>query len=113
MIKVFNILNPTFCLLLMIHLLAMSVCDDYLSKIINKSTIEQSFDIEEDTDNDSKNKTFEFDDFDDKYLVSSPSSFNYSLAFSLQENLSSSAFQYLQIVLPKSINEILIPPPRM
>jgi hypothetical protein len=112
MIKVFNILSRTFCLLLMIHILAISVCDDYLLKLINKSNIEQTLDIEEDTDNDSEDKTFEFDNFDDEYLVNSLSNFNYYHAFSLQENLSVSAFHYLQIALPQSINKILIPPPR-
>jgi hypothetical protein len=112
MIKVFNILSRTFCLLLMIHLLAVSVSNDYLLKLINKSNSEQTLDIEEDTNNDSKDKTFEFDDFDDEYLVNSLPNFNYYRAFSLQENLYSSAFQYLQIALPQSNNEILIPPPR-
>lgn len=110
MIKVFNILSRTLCLLLMIHLLAVSVCDDYLLKLINNSSIEQTHDIEE--DNDSKDKSFEFDDFDDEYLVNSLPNFNYYRTFSLQENLSTIAFQYLQIALPQSNNEILIPPPR-
>jgi hypothetical protein len=110
MIKVFNILSRTFCLLLMIHLLAISISDDYLLKLINKSNIEQTLDIEE--DNDSKDKAFEFDDFDDEYLVNSLPNFNYYRTFSLQENLSTIAFQYLQIALPQSNNEILIPPPR-
>ena len=61
MIKISNILNRTFCLLLIVHLLAISVCDDYLWKLINKSTIEQTLDIEEDTDNDSKEKSFKFE----------------------------------------------------
>jgi hypothetical protein len=96
MIKVFNILSRTFCLLLMIHLLAVSVCDDYLLKLINKSNIEQTLDIEKDTDNDSK----EFDDFDDEYLVNSPHNFIYNYS------------DYLQIALSQRIEEILIPPPR-
>jgi hypothetical protein len=110
MIKVFNILSRTFCLLLMIHLLAVSISNDYLLKLINNSNIEQTHDIEE--DNDSKDKAFEFDDFDDEYLVNSLPNFNYYRTFSLQENLSTIAFQYLQIALPQSNNEILIPPPR-
>ena len=112
MIKVFNILSRAFCLLLMIHLLAISISDDYLLKLINKSTLEQTLDIEKDTDNDSEDKTFEFDNFDDEYLVNSLPNFNYSHAFFLQADLSTSAFQYLQIALSQSDNEILIPPPR-
>jgi hypothetical protein len=112
MIKVFNILSPTFCLLLMIHLLAVSISDDYLLKLSNKSTIEQTHDIEEDTDNDSKDKSFEFDDFDDEYLITPSTNFNPLHNFFVIENLSTIAFQYLQIALPQSNNEILIPPPR-
>ena len=112
MIKVSNILIRTFCLLLMIHLLAVSVCDDYLLKLINKSNIEQTLDIEEDSDNDSNGKPFEFDDLDDKYLVN-PSNNHINHHYSLlQENLSSASFQYLQIALPQRISEILIPPPQ-
>jgi hypothetical protein len=112
MIKVFNIVSRTFCLLLMIHLLAVSVCDDYLLKLISKSNIEQTLDIEEDTDNDLEDKTLEFDDFDDEYLVNSLPNFNYYRALSQHEDLSPTAFQYLQIALPQSNNEIMIPPPR-
>lgn len=109
MIKVFNILSRTFCLLLMMHLLAVSVCDDYLLKIINKSTIEQPFDIEEDTDDNVKDKTLEFDD---EYLVNSPNHFDICHLFLLEYKLSKVSFKYLQIALPQSNNKILIPPPR-
>jgi hypothetical protein len=112
MIRVFNILSRTFCLLLMIHLLAISVCNDYLLKIINKSNIEQTLDIEEDTDNGSENKSVEFNDFDDEYLVNAPNSFINSHSFQVQENISKVSFQYLQIALSQRISEILIPPPR-
>ena len=112
MIKVFNIVSRTFCLLLMIHLLAVSVCDDYLLKIINKSNIEQTLDIEKDKDNDSKNKPFEFDNFDDEYLANSLNHFINYHSFQIQENLSTSSFHYLQIALLQRISEILIPPPR-
>ena len=112
MIKVFNILSRTLCFLLMIHLLAISISDDYFLKFINKISIEQKIDIEKDTDKDFKNKTCEFDDFDDEYLANSLPNFNYYRTFSLQENLLTSAFQYIQIALPQSNNEILIPPPR-
>jgi hypothetical protein len=108
MIKVFNILGRTFCLLLMIHLLAVSVCDDYLLKLINQSNTEQSLDIEKDTDNDLK----EFDDFDDEYLVNFSDHFVHNYPFQIQENILTVSFQYLQTALPQSINEILIPPPR-
>lgn len=109
MIKIFSVLNRFFCLLLIVHLLATSVCNDYLWKLINKSTIEQSLDIEEDTDNNSKDKTFEFDD---EYLVSPLSNFRYNHTSSLQNDLIQSAFRYLQIALTKSNNRIFIPPPR-
>ena len=112
MIKISNILNRTFCLLLIVHLLAISVCDDYLWKLINKSTIEQTLDIEEDTDNDSKEKSFKFDDFNDEYLANLFLIFRYHRTFPLQEDLSQSAFQYLQIALTQSNNKILIPPPQ-
>ena len=112
MINISNILSRTFCLLLIIHLLATSVCNDYLWKLINKSTTEQTLDIEEDADNDSKDKTFEFNEFADEYLVNPLSNFRYHRIFSLQEDLSPSAFQYLQIALTQSNNKILIPPPR-
>ena len=109
MIKVFNILNRTLCLLLMIHLLALNICDDYLLKLINISSVEQTIDIEEDTDSDSKGKTFEFDD---DYLVNAFNNFNYHCDFYTQEFHSASSFQYLQSALPQSTHEILIPPPR-
>lgn len=112
MIKILNILNRTLCLLLMIHLLAISISNDYFIKLINKTAIEQSIDIEEDSDKDFTNKPFKFGDFDDEYLVSFLQNYNDYRTFSLQENLLTSAFQYLQIALPKSINKILIPPPR-
>jgi hypothetical protein len=112
MIRVFNILSRTFCLLLMIHLLAVSVCDDYLLKLINKSSVEQTIDIEEDTDSDSEDKTFEFDDFDDEYLINSFNSFFHNHSFHIQESLSKVSFQYLQIALSQSNHKILIPPPR-
>ena len=112
MIKILNILSRTFCLLLMTHLLGTSVCDDYILKLINKSTTEQILDIEKDADNDSEDKTVEFDDFDSEYLVNPLSNFRYHRIFPLQEDLSPSAFQYLQIALTQSNNKILIPPPR-
>ena len=112
MIKIFNILSRTFCLLLMIHLLAVSVCDDYILKFINASNIKQTIDVQEDSDNDSNGKSFEFDDLDDKYLVNSLTDFNSLHNFYQKENLSTIAFQYLQIALPQSIHEIPIPPPR-
>lgn len=112
MVKVFNILCRIFCLLLMIHLLAVSVCDDYILKLINNSNSELSLDIEEDRGNNSKDKSFEFDDFDDEYLVTTLNHFVYSHSFQVQENISSISFQHLQIDLPQRINEILIPPPR-
>ena len=96
----------------MIHLLAVSVCDDYLLKLINKSNIEQALDIEENTDNDSEDKTLKFDNFNDEYLVNSLPDFNHNRTFFLQEDLSSCTFQYRQIALPQSNNKILIPPPR-
>lgn len=113
MLKVFNILSRTLCLLLMIHLLAISISNDYFLKLTNKTPIEQTIDIEEDTDKDIKNKPCKFDGFDDEYVANSFPNFNYYRTFSLQENLPTSAFQYLQIALPKSNNEVLIPPPLM
>ena len=112
MIKIFDILSRTLCLLLMIHLLAISISDDYFLKFINKASIEQIIDIEEDTDKDFKNKTCKFDDFDDEYLANSLPNFNYYRIFFLQKNLLTSAFKYIQIALPQSNDEILIPPPR-
>ena len=113
MIKAFNILNRTFCLFLMIHLLAVSVCDDYLLKLINNSNIEKRLDIEEDTSQDAENKTFEFDDLDDEYLVNPLNGFFSNHSFYIQQSLSNVAFQYLQLALSQSNNEILIPPPRV
>ena len=96
----------------MIHLLAVSVCDDYLLNLINKSSIEQTLDVEKDNENDSKDKSFEFDNFDDEYLSSSTNQFINNHFFFKQENLLLASFHYLQISLPQRINEILIPPPR-
>jgi len=96
----------------MVHLLAISVCNDYLSKFINKTSIEQTFDMEEDTDKDSKNKSLELDDFDDEYLISSHHHLIHSDCHNSQEIFINASFQYLQIALPQSIYEILIPPPR-
>ena len=87
MIKVFNILNKTFCLLLMIHLLAVGVCDNYLSKLVNKSSIGQVIDFEEDTNKDSKIKNVEFDNIDDAYSVNSLNNLNHLNVYSLQKNL--------------------------
>ena len=112
MIKIFNILNKTFCLLLMIHLLAVGVCDNYLSKLINKTSIGQVIDFEEDTTKDSKVKNVEFDNIDDEYSVNSLNNGNHLNAYCLQKNLPKISFQYLQIALPQSIDKILIPPPR-
>lgn len=111
--KDFNILSRILCLVLMIHLLAMSVCDDYLVKMLDKSTIEQTIEIEKDTDNDTKEKSFEFNDLDDEYLMSfhNPSA-KYCFLITSQNFLNSS-FQYLHIALPQSMNEILIPPPQV
>lgn len=109
MIKIINIFSSTFCLLLVIHLLAISVCDDYFLKLFNKFNIEQTLDIEEDTDNDSKNKSFEFDD---EYVVNSLNHSIHFHPFRVQHNCSVTSFQYLQIALPQRISEILIPPPR-
>jgi len=96
----------------MIHLLAISISNDYLLKLINKTVIEQTIDVEEDTDNDSKDKPCKFEGFNDDCLVNSLNSLNYLHSFYLQENLPTSTFQYLQINLPQSNTEILIPPPR-
>ena len=112
MIKILDILSRTLCLLLMIHLLATSISDDYFLKFINKASIEQTIDVEEDTDKDFKNKTLKFGDFNDEYLANSPPNFAYYRTFFLQENLLTSVFQYIQIALPLSNDEILIPPPR-
>lgn len=112
MIRVFDILSRTLCLLLMIHLLAISISDDYFLKFINKISIEQTTDTEEDTDKDFKNKTCKFDGFNGEYLANYVPNFNYYRTFCLQENLLTSAFQYIQIALPQSNTEILIPPPR-
>ena len=108
MIKILDILSRTLCLLLMIHLLATSISDDYFLKFINKASIEQTIDVEEDTDKDFKNKTLKFGDFNDEYLPN----FAYYRTFFLQENLLTSDFQYIQIALPLSNDEILITPPR-
>jgi hypothetical protein len=96
----------------MIHLLAISISDDYLLKLINKSNIEQTLDIEEDTDNDLKNKSFEFDDFNDDYIVNFLSHYIYYHSSRILENLSSASFRHLQIALPQRISKILVPPPR-
>ena len=109
MIKIFNILSRAFCIFLMIHLLAMSVCDDYLLKLFNKSNIEQTIEIE---DNNSKDKSFEFDEYDDKYLVNPSSHAIYFHSTRIIENPSSIAYWHLQIALPQRISKILIPPPR-
>ena len=109
MIKIINILSRTLCLLLMIHLLAISICDDYLLKFVSNSTIEQSLDIEEDTDDRSKNNAVEFDD---KYLLSSSVYFVCHHSFHLYQNYSKTSFQYLQMALPQHIGKILLPPPR-
>ena len=109
MIKVFDIYTRTFCLLLMIHLVAVSVCDDYLSNLFNKSTIEQSLDIEEDTNNDLKDKSLEFDN---EYLVNSLNPFICYHTYFKQKNLSLASYHFLQIALTQSVDEILIPPPR-
>lgn len=111
MIKVFNIVARTFCLLLMMHLLAVSICNNYLLKLTNSSNIEQPLDEEKDTDNFSKNKSCEFDDCCEEYLADSFNNFNYHHSFHRQVSISTVSFQYLQIALPQSINEILIPPP--
>ena len=110
MIKFVNISSRIFCLLLMIHLLAIGVCDDYLSKLINNSSIEQVIEIEKDKD--LKDKNVEFDDFEDDYYVNYLNKFIHINSFFTQKSLSKVSFQYLQIALPQSINEILIPPPR-
>ena len=96
----------------MIHLLAIGVCDDYLSRFINKSSIEQLIDIEKDSDKDTKNKNVEFDDFDDVYLVHSSNNLIQYNSIFLYQNLSNASFQYLHDALPQCIDEILIPPPR-
>lgn len=111
MLKVFNILSRILCLLLMIHLLAINTRCDYFLKLTNKTPIEQTIDIEEDADKNIKNKPCKFNSFDDEYLANSLPNYNYYHTFS-QEKLSTSTFKYLQIALPKSNNEILIPPPR-
>ena len=114
MIKFFNILNQTLlCLLLMGHLLAISVCDDYLSKLINKPSIERVIKIEKNTNKDSKDKNVEFDDSEDEYFENLLNKFIHINSFLKQKSLSKVSFQYLQIALPQSINEILIPPPRL
>ncbi len=112
MTKFFNIFNQTLCLLLMIHLLAMSVSNDYFLKLINKSSIEQVIDIEKDSDKDTNNKNIEFDDLDDAYLVHSSDNFIQNNSIFLYQNQSNASFQYLHDALPQSIDEILIPPPR-
>lgn len=107
--KVFNILSRTLCFLLMIHLLALNICDDYLLKLINITSVEQTLDIEENPDNDLEGKIFEFDD---EYLVNTFTHFNYHFDFHTQQFHSTSSFQYLQSALPQSTYEILLPPPR-
>ena len=111
MIKFVNISSRIFCLLLMIHLLAIGVCDDYLSKLINNTSIEQVIEIEKDKD--LKDKNVEFDDFEDDYYVNYLNKFIHINSFFTQKSLSKVSFQYLQSALPQSINEILIPPPRL
>ena len=108
-----NIVNRIGCLLLMIHLLAVGVCDDYLLKILNKSTIEKTIEIEKDTDNDTKEKSFEFEDLDDEYLLNFHHRLINYCSILISFNFQHSSFQYLQIALPQCINEILIPPPRL
>lgn len=73
------------------------------------ASVEQTMDLEEDPDNDSKSNTFEFDD---EYLVNACINFNYYGDFHPQAFQSIPSFQYIQIALPQSIHEILIPPPR-
>jgi flagellar biosynthesis/type III secretory pathway chaperone len=92
--------------------LAVSVCDDYLLKILNKSSIEKTIEIEKDTDNDTKEKSFEFEDLDDEYLLNYDTRLINYCSFLTSLNFQNSSFQYLQIALPQSMNEILIPPPR-
>ena len=112
MIKASNILGRTLCLLLMIHLLAMSVSNDYFLNLINKSSIKQVIDIEKDSDKGTKDKNVEFDDFDDVYLIHSSNILFHHNSIFLYQNLSSASFQYLHNALPQCIDEILIPPPR-
>lgn len=109
MIKVFNIFSGTLCFLLMIHLLASNICNDYLLRLINIASIEQSLEIQEDPDLDSKAKILELDD---ENLVYFSSNFTDHFDFYRQEFYSFSSFHYIQIALPQSIHEILIPPPR-
>ena len=111
MIKVFNIVTRTFCLLLMIHLMATNIYADYLLKSSDNSTFEQTLDIEEDIDNFRHNKPTEFNDFCEEYLADSLNYSSYHHSFHTQKKSSTLSFKYLQINLPQSISEILIPPP--
>ena len=92
MIKFFNILNQALCLLLMVHLLAISVCDDYLLKLINKSSIEQV--TEKGTNKDLKDKNVEFDDFENEYFVNFLNKFTHINSLLKQKSLSKVSFQY-------------------
>ena len=96
----------------MIHILAISVCEDYILKLIDNFNIEQTLDVEQDTDDNSKDESFEFSELDERYLDNSLNNFIYHHYYYLQDNLKTISFQYFQIALPQRISEILIPPPR-
>lgn len=114
MIYTSRIVFRTFCLLLMIHIVALNTCADYYVKFLSsKSVALKSFDIEEEAD--SKTKTTEsdvFDSIDDDYLVTSFLNLHANSDINCFENGRHLRHYFYSASFPQLHYDIQIPPPR-
>lgn len=114
MIYTSHIFFRIFCLLLMIHIVALNTCaDDYVKFLSCNSETLKSLNIEEESD--SKTKTTESDDFDsidDDYLVTPFLSLNSSLDVNCFENGKHLRHYFYLVSFPQLHYDIQIPPPR-
>jgi hypothetical protein len=106
-----NIPNRIFCLLLMIHLLAVNMQLNGYLRIINATTISKEYDLEEESESNGTNKKIadtELDDFIHFLNPTQKNPLNISLEYTLRHT-----FHFSENSLPIVHFEIQSPPPRV
>jgi hypothetical protein len=102
------------CLLLMIHLLAINIRDDYYMSFFHCTSISKDFDIEEETIPKSKSsETNNCDNTFDDFLSSFHSSNKIASLIDFSEKVDKLTFHFSINAFPKVHYDIQSPPPRV
>lgn len=106
-------LNQFFCLLLLVHLLAINVRDQYYLSFTNCTNVSKDFDLDEESKTNSKSSENNSpDDSIDVFVEDLYKNNKSKILLILGFNIKKNGFQYLINAFPKVHYEIQSPPPR-